>query len=80
VPAKHLDNRDLDPPEPLARILAAIETMNAGEVLCALLCREPIFLLAGLAKRGHPWRGGFEADESTYKVLMRVNAAQGATT
>lgn len=54
--------------------------MNAGEVLCALLCREPIFLLAGLAKRGHPWRGGFEADESTYKVLMRFNAAQGATT
>lgn len=79
-PAKHLDNRDLDPPEPMVRILAAIETMSAGEVLCALLCREPIFLLPELAKRGHQWRGGFEADGSTYKVLVRVNAAQGATT
>ena len=78
APAKHLDNRDLDPPEPMVRILAAVETMNEGETLSALLCREPVFLFPELAKRGHQWRGGFEDDGSTYKVLVRVGTAQRA--
>jgi TusA-related sulfurtransferase len=73
---QHLDNRDLDPPEPMVRILAATETMKEGEVLSALLCREPIFLLPELAKRGHAWRGGFEDDGKTYKILVRVGAAK----
>jgi TusA-related sulfurtransferase len=71
-PAQHLDNRELDPPEPMVRILAATESMNEGEVLLALLCREPIFLLPELAKRGHAWRGDFEPDGRTYKILVRV--------
>lgn len=71
-PVQHLDNRELDPPEPMVRILAAIESMTPGEVLSALLCREPIFLFPELAKRGHSWRGGFETDGTTYKVLVRV--------
>jgi TusA-related sulfurtransferase len=77
-PVKHLDNRDLDPPEPLVRTLAATETMATGEVLCALLCREPVFLLPELEKRGHRWRGGFEPDGKTYKILIRIGAASGA--
>lgn len=78
APAKHLDNRDLDPPEPMVRILAAVETMGEGQTLSALLCREPVFLFPELAKRGHQWRGGFEDDGSTYRVLVRVGAAQRA--
>jgi TusA-related sulfurtransferase len=73
---QHLDNRELDPPEPMVRILAATEAMKEGEVLSALLCREPIFLLPELAKRGHAWRGGFEPDGKTYKILVRVGAAK----
>jgi uncharacterized protein (DUF2249 family) len=73
-PAQHMDNRDLDPPEPMVRILAAIETLAAGEVLSALLCREPVFLFPELAKRGHQWRGAFEPDGTTYKVLVRIGA------
>ena len=72
APIQHLDNRDLDPPEPMVKILAATEAMAPDEVLAALLCREPIFLFPELAKRGHSWRGGFEADGTTYKVLVRV--------
>jgi uncharacterized protein (DUF2249 family) len=75
-PARHLDNRDLDPPEPMVRILAAVEAMKQGEVLSALLCREPIFLLPELAKRGHHWQGGFEPDAKTYKLLVRIGATQ----
>ncbi len=77
-PVQHLDNRELDPPEPMVRILAATESMTSGEVLSALLCREPIFLFPELAKRGHSWRGGFEADGTTYKVLVRVGLREEA--
>jgi TusA-related sulfurtransferase len=77
-PAHELDNRDLEPPEPMVRILAATEKMAPGEVLSALLCREPIFLLRELAKRGHGWRGNFEPDGKTYKVLIRVGPSRGA--
>ncbi|MEH6950998.1 DUF2249 domain-containing protein [Nitrobacter sp. NHB1] len=77
-PVQHMDNRDLDPPEPLVRILAATEAMARGEVLSALLCREPAFLLPELAKRGHAWHGGFEPDGKTYKILIRVGAAKQA--
>lgn len=75
-PIQEMDNRELDPPEPMVRILAATEKMANGEVLAALLCREPIFLLPELAKRGHAWRGGFEPDGKTYRVLIRVGAAK----
>lgn len=79
APIQHLDNRNLDPPEPMVKILAATEAMAPGEVLSALLCREPIFLFPELAKRGHSWRGGFEADGTTYKVLVRVGTLPVAT-
>ncbi len=71
-PVQQLDNRDLDPPEPMVRILAATEAMKKGEVLSALLCREPIFLLPELAQRGHAWRGGFEPNGKTYEILVRI--------
>lgn len=74
-PTQHLDNRELDPPEPMVRILAATEAMKEGEVVSALLCREPIFLLPELAKRGHAWRGEFGPDGRTYKLLVRVGAS-----
>lgn len=78
TPSHQMDNRDLDPPEPMVRILAALETMQQGQVLAALLCREPIFLLPELAKRGHAWRGGFEPDGTTYKILVRIGGSPAA--
>ena len=77
-PSRHLDNRDLDPPEPMVRTLAAVEELRPGEVVCALLCREPVFLLPELGKRGHEWHGGFEADGTTYKLLVRKGAGKEA--
>lgn len=71
-PVQTLDNRDLDPPEPMVRTLAAVENMEKGQVLAALLCREPMFLFPELQKRGHHWRGGFEPDGKTYRILVRV--------
>lgn len=73
-PAVSFDFRDLDPPEPMVRALAALESLKEGEVLSALLCREPMFLLPELAKRGHRWRGGFETDGTTYRIAVRIGS------
>lgn len=78
APVSELDNRDLDPPEPMVRILAQTEMLHQGEVLSALLGREPVFLFPELAKRGHAWRGAFEADGTTYRVLIRIGAGAEA--
>lgn len=77
-PLRHLDNRDLEPPEPMVRTLAAVEELQSGEVLSALLCREPVFLLPELSNRGHQWQGGFEADGTTYRLLVRKGAGKEA--
>lgn len=78
-PVRMMDNRDLDPPEPMVRVLAATEEMQPGEVLDALLCREPMFLLPELAKRGHGWRGAFEPDGVTYRIFIRIDAGKDST-
>ena len=77
APAREVDGRELDPPEPMVNILAATEEMKDGEVLAALLWREPVFLFPELARRGHAWRGGFDPDGATYRVQVRVGAGRG---
>lgn len=76
-PALLLDLSDLDPPEPMVRVLAATEELEPGEVLSALLSREPMFLFPELATRGHSWRGAFEADGASYRIFVRVGAGKG---
>ena len=71
-PAIRLDNRDLDPPEPMVRILAAAEKLGPGETLSALLRREPVFLFPQLEKRGYRWLGGFSPDGATYELSVRA--------
>jgi uncharacterized protein (DUF2249 family) len=73
-PVVRLDNRDLDPPEPMVRILGAAETLRPGETLSALLRREPVFLFPHLEKRGFRWLGGFTPDGSTYELTVRAPA------
>ena len=71
-PVVKLDSRDLDPPEPMVRILAAAEKLGPGETLSALLRREPVFLFPQLEKRGFRWLGGFAPDGSTYELTVRA--------
>ncbi|AKJ67122.1 universal stress protein [Pandoraea thiooxydans] len=78
-PLQEMDARDWEPPEPMINILAVLELMNEGEVLAALLNREPLFLLPELSKRGHEWHGAFEADNTAYRLVVRVGAASGAS-
>jgi len=73
-PVVQLDNRDLDPPEPMVRILGAAEQLAPGQTLAALLRREPVFLFPHLEKRGFRWLGGFTPDGSVYELTVRAPA------
>ncbi|TPK55821.1 DUF2249 domain-containing protein [Mesorhizobium sp. B2-4-19] len=70
APVAELDNRDLDPPEPMVRTLEGVEALSPGQTLAALLPREPIFLFEELKTRGHLWRGALEP-EGHYRVVIR---------
>ena len=70
-PIEELDLVDLEPPEPMVRILEALEDMKPGDVLFALLAREPLFLFPELAKRQHEWAGNFDASGTAYRLLVR---------
>jgi uncharacterized protein (DUF2249 family) len=71
-PAHYLDCSELDPPEPMVRILAQLETMAEGEVLFALLGREPIFLFPELQARGHAWVGDRDETGEAYRLMIRA--------
>jgi uncharacterized protein (DUF2249 family) len=47
-----LDTRGLEPSEPMARVLAALEGMAPGSTLEVYTEREPVFLYQALAARG----------------------------
>lgn len=74
-PAREMDNRDLDPPEPMVRALEGVEALAPGETIAVLLPREPVFLFEQLRSRGHAWRGGFEP-EGHYRVVIRAAGAR----
>ena len=52
TPTRSLDNRGLLPPEPMVRILDALEHLAPGQVLEALNERDPVFLYPELQARG----------------------------
>ena len=62
-----VDLRDLSPPEPLLRILDALDHADAGPHVF-LLTREPVFLYPMLAKGG--WRHATAVDERGYVVTI----------
>ena len=71
-PVHYLDCTDMDPPEPMAKILAQLEAMAEGEVMFALLGREPVFLFPELLSRGHAWVGDLDAEGTSYRLMIRA--------
>jgi len=59
----------------MERILARLETMESGEVLFALLNREPVFLFNELKDRGHEWIGNFDDSGKVYRIMIRATPA-----
>lgn len=50
-----LDNRGLSAPEPMLRILDALERLPANEILRAQMDRRPVFLFPELEERGYTY-------------------------
>ena len=68
----YLDVRELDPPEPMMRTLAELETLAPGRTLVQINSRVPQFLLPMLSERGFTW----EIDDSQpERVIVRISHA-----
>lgn len=74
APARSLDNRGLQPPEPMVRILEALAGMAPGEVLEAFNDREPVLLYPELAARRHAYCAE-RRDAGGVRLLVRCHAA-----
>ena len=68
-PAIWLDVRDLEPPEPLTRTLAALESLPAGHHLVHINVRVPQLLFPMLAERGFSCTVDDTRDD---RVLVRI--------
>lgn len=77
VAATALDTRGLEPPEPMVRILRALESMPPGATLEVYTDREPVFLFQELAARGHSVRSE-GLGRAGYRHLIRVADSSGA--
>jgi uncharacterized protein (DUF2249 family) len=72
---RNFDFSDLDPPQPMVRILSELETMSPGEVMFAVLAREPLFLFPELTKRGHKWAGNYDSGGTAFRIMVKRGAA-----
>ena len=68
-----LDVRDLEPPEPMVRTLAALESLPAGGTLVQVNVRVPQFLFPRLEERGFTWEIREQSPD-----LVRVFIRRGA--
>lgn len=68
-----IDNRGLQPPEPMVRILAALGGLAADDEVVALMDREPHLLYPELERRGFTWDFGGH-DDAYVLTIRRVTA------
>jgi len=68
---REVDARGLEPPEPLVRILDALETLPAGARLRAITDREPCHLFGEAAQRGFRHDCAEQPDGSWVTLLER---------
>lgn len=59
-----LDNRGLEPPQPMMRTLAALESLGENEVLTIINDRRPMFLYEQLEELGYNHRTEQQSDGS----------------
>jgi tRNA 2-thiouridine synthesizing protein A len=62
-----LDNRGLEPPQPMMRTLVALENLGDGEILTIINDRRPMFLYEQLEELGFNQRTEPQ-DDGSYKI------------
>ena len=70
-PAVVLDNRGLEPPQPMMRILETLETLPDDATLLAINEREPLFLYPELMARGYVYQTTPHPDGSFHIAIGR---------
>jgi uncharacterized protein (DUF2249 family) len=75
APVVRLDARGLEPPQPMVRVLEAIERIRPDQALEVLLERRPIFLYPQLDERGFVHRTD-EPSPGLVRILIRRGAAR----
>jgi uncharacterized protein (DUF2249 family) len=78
TPARTLDVRWLEPPEPMERIMAALDELPEGAMLRVMIHREPMPLYRALDASGY--RHATRFDEHGYFEIEIGRVAEGATT
>jgi tRNA 2-thiouridine synthesizing protein A len=68
-----LDNRGLEPPQPMIRTLAVLEDLDRGQTLVIINDRRPMFLFEQLDERGYLYLTEQQEDGS-YKVTISRKA------
>lgn len=68
-----LDNRGLEPPQPMMRTLAALEELEKGQSLVIINDRRPMFLFEQLDEQGYLYLTEQQEDGS-YKVTISRKA------
>lgn len=63
-----LDNRGLEPPEPMVRILGALQQAGPDDELVVLMDREPMLLYPELERRGFGWDIGPDGDHFVLRI------------
>lgn len=73
----YLDNRGLEPPEPMLRILSALDRLTDEQVLLAHTDRRPLFLLPQLEERGYAYRFEEQRDGTVITRIWRKASRAG---
>ncbi len=66
-----LDNRGLEPPQPMMRTLAALETLGEQETLTIINDRRPMFLFEQLDEQGYRYTTEQQNDGSFKIEIFR---------
>ncbi|MFD1360183.1 DUF2249 domain-containing protein [Lentibacillus salinarum] len=64
-----IDNRGLEPPQPMMRTLKALDKLNSGESLAIINDRRPLFLYEELDDRGYAHETEAQEDGS-FKITI----------
>ena len=70
VPARVIDGREMQPPEPLERTLEALDSLSEGEELLLLLYCHPLPLFNILRNHAFVWQEEI-LEDGTHEIRIR---------
>ncbi|RYG72637.1 DUF2249 domain-containing protein [Lentibacillus lipolyticus] len=67
-----IDNRGLEPPQPMMRTLKALDKLDSGDSLSIINDRRPLFLYEELDDRGYAHKTEAQ-DDGSFKITITKN-------